>query len=135
MPDLDWAHSKPGTSIEGGGSWDFMYDNRDVSRNCGESAYDIGNVEQKYWSIYPMLAVWRPFSMDLHSGFFPGIGANPIDATFLNWAVGYLQYEPSWGPGGWIVFRDAEGECQGNSCYWPGDFSMGIERVSGGVRV
>lgn len=130
VPDVSYAHGL-GT-IAGTGSWDYMRDNRAVSSNAWESAYDIGNAESKYWSLYAMLGVGWPAAMDLHSGYFPGVGSYPVDTAFLRWAVSYLGYSPRDGPGAWIVFRDAEEPCQGEYCWWPGDFSMGATRVRGG---
>jgi len=133
VPDVSWAHGVD--TILGSGSWDYMRDNRQTVPLSWESAYDIGAIEQKYWSIYAMLGVGWPALMDLHSGYFPGVGANPVDAAFLKWAAGYLSYQPAYGPGAWIVLRDAEEPCAGSYCWWPGDFSMGVQAVREGPRV
>jgi len=132
VPDISWAHGI-GT-ISGTGSWDYMRDNRAAGFNAWESAFDIGRPEDKYWSVYAMLAVGWPAAMDLHSGYFPVLGANPVNTEFLNWAAGWLGYSPTSADGAWIVFRDYEDICQGNYCWWPGDFTMGAERVRGGEK-
>ena len=119
----DWA---------GTGSWEYMRDDAATAMSAWESAYDIGDAESKYWSLYAMLGVGRPGALDVHTGYLPNVdpAARPVDSAFLRWVVGWLGHTAETSPGAWIVLRDAEGDPVSRCSWWPGDFGYFMQRTS-----